>query len=185
MDDLSDDVLARWLENPYYRLFCGEEFFCHLAPFDRSSMTRWRQRMGEERLTTLLQESLATATRTGAAKPSGFSQAIVDTTVQPQKSCSSSAPAPTKPRSRTSSIDERGAQRRKDGAPDRLLLAAQVAFKKLVPSNVAGVHAGKGVVHQQLGVDLTYASSHGDGSKCLPKLISPSAGHRSCETAAL
>jgi len=85
MDDLADEVLAaRWLENPYYQLFCGEEFFCHQAPFDRSSMTRWRQRMGEERLNALLQESLATAARTGAAKPADFSQAIVDTTVQPK-----------------------------------------------------------------------------------------------------
>jgi IS5 family transposase len=85
MDNLSDDVLtARWLENPYYQLFCGEEFFCHKAPFDRSSMTRWRQRMGEERLNGLVQESLSTATRTGAAKPADFSQAIVDTTVQPK-----------------------------------------------------------------------------------------------------
>jgi transposase, IS5 family len=85
MDDLSDEVLAaRWLENPYYQLLCGEEFFCHKAPFDRSSMTRWRQRMGEERLNALVQESLSTATRTGAAKPADFRQAIVDTTVQPK-----------------------------------------------------------------------------------------------------
>ena len=32
----------------------------------------------------LIQESLATATRTGAAKPSDFSRIIVDTTVQPK-----------------------------------------------------------------------------------------------------
>ena len=32
----------RWVENPYYQLFCGEEFFCHKLPFDRSSLTRWR-----------------------------------------------------------------------------------------------------------------------------------------------
>jgi transposase, IS5 family len=32
----------------------------------------------------LIEESLATATRTGAAKPSDFSQVIVDTTVQPK-----------------------------------------------------------------------------------------------------
>ena len=36
-------------------------------PFDRSSMTRWRQRMGEEKLAALVQESLATALRVGAA----------------------------------------------------------------------------------------------------------------------
>ena len=83
--DLSDEVLCeRWIENPYYQLFCGEEFFCHKLPFDRSSMTRWRQRMGEERLAALLQESLAIATRSGAAKPADFTKIVVDTTVQPK-----------------------------------------------------------------------------------------------------
>src|ERR671913_2325875 len=83
MHDLSDEVLCeRWIENPYMQLFCGEEFFQHQLPFDRSSMTRWRQRMGEERLIALLQESLAVATRSGAAKPADFRQVIVDTTVQ-------------------------------------------------------------------------------------------------------
>ena len=70
MHDLSDEALCdRWVENPYYQLFCGEEFFRHDLPFDRSSMTRWRQRMGEERLNALLEESLASAIRTDAAKP--------------------------------------------------------------------------------------------------------------------
>ena len=55
MHDLSDEVLCeRWLENPYFQRLCGEEFFQHQLPFDRSSMTRWRQRMGEERLNALL-----------------------------------------------------------------------------------------------------------------------------------
>ena len=83
--DLSDEVLCeRWLENPYYQLFCGEEFFRHTLPFDRSSITRWRQRMGEEKLSALLQESLSLATRSGAAKPADFTRVIVDTTVQPK-----------------------------------------------------------------------------------------------------
>jgi IS5 family transposase len=76
MHDLSDEVLCeRWVENPYYQLFCGEEFFRH---------TRWRQRMGEDKLTALIQESLSVAARTGAAKPSDFSRVILDTTVQPK-----------------------------------------------------------------------------------------------------
>ncbi len=51
MHDLSDEELcARWVENPYFQLFCGEEFFVHKPPFDRSSLTRGRQRMGEEKL---------------------------------------------------------------------------------------------------------------------------------------
>jgi IS5 family transposase len=83
--DLSDEELcARWVENPYYQLFCGEEFFLHKLPFDRSSLTRWRQRMGEEKLVALIQESLNVATRTRAAKPSDFARVIVDTTVQPK-----------------------------------------------------------------------------------------------------
>jgi IS5 family transposase len=85
MHDLSDEALCdRWVENPYFQLFCGEEFFQHRLVFDRSSITRWRQRMGEEKLVALVQESLAVATRTGAAKPSDFSRVIVDTTVQPK-----------------------------------------------------------------------------------------------------
>src|SRR5215813_7600079 len=39
--DLSDEALCdRWVENPYFQYFCGEVF-------DRSSLTRWRQRMGK------------------------------------------------------------------------------------------------------------------------------------------
>jgi len=84
-NDLSDEVLCeRWVENPYYQFFCGEEFFQHRLVFDRSSLTRWRQRMGEEKLQALLQESLSVATRTEAIKPSDLNRVIVDTTVQPK-----------------------------------------------------------------------------------------------------
>ncbi|MER8374493.1 IS5 family transposase [Mesorhizobium sp. M1406] len=83
--NVSDEVLCeRWVENPYFQYLCGEEFFCHALPFDRSSMTRWRGRMGEERIVALLQESLSLAVKTGAMKPSDTRQVIVDTTVQPK-----------------------------------------------------------------------------------------------------
>src|SRR3974390_1021151 len=85
MQDLSDEALCEhWVENPYYQYFCGEEFFQHRLVFDRSSLTRWRQRMGEEKLVALLQESLAVATRTEAMKPADLARVIVDTTVQPK-----------------------------------------------------------------------------------------------------
>src|SRR5271157_1985863 len=85
MHDLSDEAVCdRWVENPYFQFFCGEEFFQHRLVFDRSSLTRWRQRMGEEKLQTLLQESLAVATRTEAMKPADLARVIVDTTVQPK-----------------------------------------------------------------------------------------------------
>ncbi|MEH2544577.1 IS5 family transposase [Bradyrhizobium sp. AZCC 2262] len=83
--DLSDEVLCeRWVENPYYQFFCGEEFFQHRLVFDRSSLTRWRQRMGEEKLQALLQESLAVASKTEAIKPADLNRVIIDTTVQPK-----------------------------------------------------------------------------------------------------
>jgi transposase, IS5 family len=85
MENLSDEVLcARWVENPYYQYFCGELSFCHEAPFDRSSMTRWRQRLGEEQLAALLQESLAVAHKTGAIESKDLERVAVDTTVQPK-----------------------------------------------------------------------------------------------------
>jgi IS5 family transposase len=85
MHNLSDEVLYdRWVENPYYQYFCGEEFFRHQAPFDRSSLTRWRQRMGEDKLVALIQESLAVATRAKAMKPAELTEVVIDTTVQPK-----------------------------------------------------------------------------------------------------
>ncbi len=83
--NLSDEVLCeRWVENPYYQYFCGEEFFQHVLVLDRSSLSNWRKRMGEEKVRALLQESLMVATKTGAVKPSQLSEIIVDTTVQPK-----------------------------------------------------------------------------------------------------
>ena len=83
--DLSDEELCdRWVENPYFQFFCGEEFFLHELPFDRSSMTRWRQRMGEAKVASLLQESLSVAVVSKAMVPSDLSEVIVDTTVQPK-----------------------------------------------------------------------------------------------------
>jgi IS5 family transposase len=83
--DLSDEVLCeRWVENPYYQFLCGEEFFQHKLVLDRSSLTRWRQRMGEEKIKALLQESLSIAVKTEAIKPSELSEVIIDTTVEPK-----------------------------------------------------------------------------------------------------
>jgi IS5 family transposase len=85
MRNLSDEALcARWIENPYYQYFCGELSFCHRLPFDRSSMTRWRQRLGEEQLVALIQESLSVARKTGAIGPKGLGRVVVDPTVRPK-----------------------------------------------------------------------------------------------------
>ena len=85
MHSLSDEALcARWLENPYYQYFCGEQVFRHELPFDRSSLTRWRQRLGEKQLVVLIQESLSVAHKTGALETKDLQRVAVDTTVQPK-----------------------------------------------------------------------------------------------------
>ena len=63
---LSDEqICAQWVENPYLQAFCGEEFFRHELPLDRSSMTRWRGRIGPEKLEVLLTETIAVAAKAG------------------------------------------------------------------------------------------------------------------------
>src|SRR4030095_16665446 len=67
MHNLSDEALCeRWVENPYFQYFCGAVLCRPDLPFDRSSLTRWRRRLGEEQIVALLQESLSVAHRTGA-----------------------------------------------------------------------------------------------------------------------
>ena len=85
MDGLSDEAIcARYLDSPYVQLFCGEIYFQHALPLDRSSMTRWRQRIGPERLELLLTESLAAAQRGGAVEERHLRRVTIDTTVQPK-----------------------------------------------------------------------------------------------------
>ena len=85
MDGLSDEaVCARFVDSPYVQLSCGEAHFRHDLPLDRSSMTRWRQRIGAERLELLLAGSLAAARRGGAVEEKQLRRITIDTTVQPK-----------------------------------------------------------------------------------------------------
>ena len=83
--NLSDEVVcARWVENPYFQYFCGETFFQHEFPIELSSMTHWRQRVGEEFCQALIQESLRVAFQCKALKTKHLQRVVVDTTVQPK-----------------------------------------------------------------------------------------------------
>jgi Transposase domain (DUF772) len=85
MHNLSDDqACERWLENPYYQYFCGEECFQHKLAFDSSSLTRRRRHIGEEKLNALVHKCLAVATKTKAIKSSELLQMVVDPNVQPE-----------------------------------------------------------------------------------------------------
>jgi len=84
MFGLSDEgVCERWVYDPYFQYFTGEEFFQHAFPHERSGLTHWRGRIGDK-LELLLQESLRLAHDTGALKMDDLSRITVDTTVQPK-----------------------------------------------------------------------------------------------------
>ncbi len=81
---LSDEeVWERWVHDPYFQYFTGEEFFRHALPHERSGMSHWRKRVGDH-LDILLQETLRIAHDTGALKKSDLARVTVDTTVQPK-----------------------------------------------------------------------------------------------------
>ncbi len=81
---LSDEqVWDRWVHDPYFQYFTGEEFFQHELVHERSGMSHWRRRIGD-RLDILLAETLRVAHDSGALKKSDLARVTVDTTVQPK-----------------------------------------------------------------------------------------------------
>jgi IS5 family transposase len=81
---LSDEgVCERWVHDPYFQYFTGEEFFQHEFPHERSDLSHWRKRLGDK-LEMLLAESLRVAHDSGALRTSDLKRVTVDTTVQPK-----------------------------------------------------------------------------------------------------
>ncbi len=82
--DLSDEgVCERWVFDPYFQHFTGEEFFQHEFAHERSDLSHWRKRLGDK-LELLLAESLRLAHETGALRTRDLKRVTVDTTVQPK-----------------------------------------------------------------------------------------------------
>jgi transposase, IS5 family len=81
---LSDEgVCERWVYDPYFQHFTGEEFFQHEFPHERSDLSHWRKRLGDK-LELLLAESLRVAHESGALRTGDLKRVTVDTTVQPK-----------------------------------------------------------------------------------------------------
>ena len=81
--DVSDDqVVAGWVENPYWQYLCGEEYFQHQLPIDPSSLSRFRQRIGGSGCEKLLAGSIQAGLTSGTVKVRDFKRVTVDTTVQ-------------------------------------------------------------------------------------------------------
>lgn len=80
---MSDEaVVRRWVENPYWQYFCGAIYFQHQLPIDPSSMTRFRQRIGESGCEKILQATVAAGINSKTVSRFQLRRVTVDTTVQ-------------------------------------------------------------------------------------------------------
>lgn len=81
-NESDESVVAKWVENPYWQYFCGEETFQHQFPCHPSSLGNWRRRVGVDGLEKLLSQVIQTAMQCQALSPKDVKQVIVNTTVQ-------------------------------------------------------------------------------------------------------
>jgi IS5 family transposase len=82
MHGVSDEQVAhQWIQNPYWQYFCGYDYLQWELPCDPSSLTRWRNRLGEEGLEKILAETIVTAVHTKTVAPKDLKKVIADTTV--------------------------------------------------------------------------------------------------------
>ena len=81
--NLSDEkTVKQLLDSPYWQHFCGFIYFQNTAPLEPSSLTRFRDRLGEEGAEELLKQTIATAKRAGLLKKEDLRKVIIDTTIQ-------------------------------------------------------------------------------------------------------
>ena len=77
----NEAVIARWVENPYYQHFTGETFFQHQPPIHPSSLSRWRDRIGDDGAEWLLTKTIEPGRSSGVVDGDSLSRVLIDTTV--------------------------------------------------------------------------------------------------------
>ncbi len=83
--NLSDEqLLSRWVENPYWQWFCGFETMQHKPPIDPKTLSRWRSRLGSEKIEILLKQTIDIVKELKLLEQKDLSEVNVDTTVQPK-----------------------------------------------------------------------------------------------------
>ena len=56
-DEADETLIPRWVENPYWQYFCGEQFFKHTPPCDPSDLVHFRKRIQKYGLEFILKVS--------------------------------------------------------------------------------------------------------------------------------
>jgi hypothetical protein len=85
VNNASDEaVVNTWLEKPYWQYFCGEQYLQTELPINPPSLTRWRKRIGEEGVETLLAVTIEAARAAGLIRKNSVDTVIVDSTVMPK-----------------------------------------------------------------------------------------------------
>jgi IS5 family transposase len=77
-DESDESVIDRWVENPYWQYFCGETYFQHEPPFDRTELIKFRKRISDEGAEILLKMSIHLFPK----KEIQEKEVLLDTTVQ-------------------------------------------------------------------------------------------------------
>ena len=77
-----EEIVATWVENPYWQYFCGEQYFRHDLPIDPSLMTGFRHRIGSEGYEFILGLTVQIGLATKTIAASSMAVVNVDTTVQ-------------------------------------------------------------------------------------------------------
>ncbi len=81
-NESDESLIERWVENPYWQAFCGYTHMQHDCPIHPTSMTKWRNRVGADRLEVLLKETIDLAVREKQVSQRDLQRINVDTTVQ-------------------------------------------------------------------------------------------------------
>ena len=81
-DESDESVVSKWVENPYWQYFCGEQVFQHELPCHPTSLVKWRKQIGTDGFEQLLGQIIQTALRCHVMKPQEIECVNVDTTVQ-------------------------------------------------------------------------------------------------------
>ena len=75
-----EQLVAIWLENPYWQYFSGYDFLQIKDPIHPSSLTRFRQRLGKEGVTKILQWTINEGIEKEVIQSKDLKRVIADTT---------------------------------------------------------------------------------------------------------